>query len=73
MAIEWPMRTEDAWFANLEQVARAAGHARFTLERGGCPVRLGELLHDVEVMLWYSRFHGEGLVADVARYRRVGL
>ena len=73
MAIDWPMRDEDAWLANLEAVAKAAGDARLTLERGGCPVRLGELLHDVEVMLWYSRFHGEGLVADVARYWRVGL
>ena len=73
MAINWPMRDEDAWLTNLETVAKAARDARFTLERGGCPVRLGELLRDVEVMLWYSRFHGEGLIADVARYRRAGL
>ena len=73
MTIDWPMRDEHTWLANLEQVAKAAGDARFTLQRGGCPVGLGELLHDVEVMLWYSRFYGEGLVADVARYRWVGL
>ena len=73
MAINWPIRDEQTWVTNLETVAKAARDARLALERGGCPARLGELLHDVEVMLWYSRFHGEGLIEDVARYRRAGL